>query len=122
MNRLQSEVKYFENFPYDETIVRTFLKARQKLGWHKDVDIDNTPLIEMLSSPDARGDKIISLTKGPGTHYSSIHTNRGVLMTHEVKEGEVYITLNTMRVMAGDCRTYVMVDGDIIKSYLLAMS
>jgi hypothetical protein len=119
---IQSKIKYFENFPYDETIVRTFLKALQKRGWYKDVDIDNTPLIEMLSSPNGRGDKIISLTKGPGIHYSSIFADRGVLMTHEVKEGEVYITLNTMRPLAGDCRTYVMFDGELTDSYLLARS
>ena len=49
-----------------------------------------------------------------------MNDNRGVLMTHEVKEGEVYITLNTMRPLAGDCSTYVMVDGELKGSYLLA--
>ena len=117
----KAEQEYFDNFPYDETIVRTFLKALQKRGFYKDVDIDNTPLYEMITSPDGRGSRIISLTKDSGIHYSSI-TGNSPLYSHEVKEGETYITFNTMRAMSGSCITYVMKDGEIIDGHLLAMS
>ena len=123
--RFQSEKEYFDNFPYDETVVRNFLKSLKKRGFYKEVDIDNTPLIDMLSSPEGRGPRIISITKDKGIHYSSIyplHEGETSMFKHEVNEGETYITFNTMRAMAGDCSTYVIKDGEIIGCYLLAIS
>ena len=114
--------EYFNNFPYDENVVRLFLKALQKRGWYEGVDIDNTPLYEMISSPEGRSARIVSLTKDSGIHHSSIHNGVTPLYSHEVKEGETYITFNTMRALSGDCITYVMKDGEIINSYLLARS
>lgn len=116
------EQEYFDNFPYDESIVRLFLKALQKRGWYKGVDIDNEKLSDMISSPDGGGPRIIALTKDSGTHYSSMYVNGPSFCSHEVKEGETYITFNTMRVLSGDCTTYVMKDGEIVNGYLLAMS
>ncbi len=118
----KQEQEYFDNFPYDETIVRTFLKALQKKDWYKGVDIDNTPLSEMLSSPQGRGPRIVSLTKDSGIHESSIHVGGHSLHSHEVKEGEVYITFNTMRALSGSCTTYIMKDGEIVGGFLLARS
>ena len=118
----KSEQTYFNNFPYDESVVRSFLKALQKRGWYEGVDIDNTLLHQMISSPEGRGARIISLTKDIGIHNSSMRIGDASLCSHEVKEGEVYITFNTMSVLSGDCTTYVMKDGEIVNRYLLAMS
>ena len=118
----KQEQAYFYNFPHDENVVRTFIKALQKKGWYNGLDIDNTPLSDMISSPEGRGPRIISLTKDSGTHHSSMRVGGASLRSHEVNEGEVYITFNTMRALSGDCITYVMKDGEIINSYLLAMS
>lgn len=117
----KSEQIYFDNFPYEESVVRLFLKALQKRGWYEGVDIDNTPLHQMISSPEGRGARIISLTKDNGIHHSCLYGNTP-LYSHEVKEGEVYITFNTMRAMTGNCTTYVMKDGNIVNGYLLARS
>lgn len=118
----KSEQEYFDNFPHDETIVRIFLKALQKQGYYDGVNIDKVPLHQMIGSPEGRSARIISLTKDSGIHESSIRANSTPLFSHEVKEGEVYITFNTMRVLSGSCVTYVMKEGEIINIYLLARS
>ena len=96
-----------------ELVVRNFLLAMQKLGYFQGVDVINKPLEELIAKPDARrGFRIITITRNTGIHKA--YWNGHSLGEYEVKEGETYVTVNTIAVMAGSVTTYKMelVDGE----------
>ena len=96
-----------------EQTVRNFLLAMKKFGYFRDVDVITLPLEELIARPDAgRGFRITAITRNTGTHkaYYKVHT----LASFEVKEGETYVTVNTIAPMSGSVTTYKMeiVDGE----------
>ncbi len=98
-------IKYFENFPFDEQAVRDFLKCKQEGGYFSSHDVYNDKLIDMLNYPDDRGGfRILNVTVGKGTHDNKCFGNKN----YEVNENEVYITYNTMYNLCGGIYTSVM--------------
>ena len=90
-----------------EQTVRNFLLAMQKLGYFKGVDVITTPLEQLIAPSNARrGFRITAITRNIGVHkaYYKVHT----LAEFEVKEGETYITVNTIAPMSGSVTTYKM--------------
>ena len=110
--------KYFENFPFDEQVVRDFLQC-----YFKDVDMQTVKLSDILCYPNYRyGFKITNVTVGKGIHKG------GYIMGEdfEVNEDEVYVTHDDMYGLAGGVYTTVMQRKDgvnkIIKQYCHARS
>ena len=108
-----------------ETEIRAFLKAMQKRGYYKpDINFDTITVeeIEKLLTKFNKDSMIVSITKDSGIHYSQLSQNWDAVREDGVNEGETYITYNDMGALSGRCVTYVMVDGEITKGYLLARS